>query len=212
VKPRSDSRPESYSPIYDSVKVIDHIARGSNWDERLPIVKAVEIGSMCELKQLQAYNGTSLGFFKPHEILDFTVTSTSPNWDADRRAPDRIEPVLFEDPVKELEAAGLTVERVRPATQRPEAAQRPPAGVAYENAQIALEYGVADGSRRDAGAVQRADERRCRACRDTGKRIAFLLKLLKCADVGQAANAAGAEDEMCSSDRTHPLRGAGRVP
>jgi hypothetical protein len=81
VKPRSDSRPESYSPIHDSVKVIDYIARGSNWDERMPILKAVEIGSMCELKQLQAYNGTSLGFFKPHEILDFTVTPTRANWD-----------------------------------------------------------------------------------------------------------------------------------
>lgn len=81
VKPRSDSRPESYSPIHETLKVVDHIARGSNWDERMPILKTVEIGSMCELKQLQAYNGTSLGFFKPAEILDFTVTRTSANWD-----------------------------------------------------------------------------------------------------------------------------------
>jgi hypothetical protein len=81
VKARSDSRPESYTPIHETVTVVDHISRGTNWGERMPILKSVEIGSMCELKQLQAYNGTSLGFFKPAEILDFTVTPTSAEWD-----------------------------------------------------------------------------------------------------------------------------------
>lgn len=78
VKARSDSRPESYSPIHESLKVIDHIARGRNWDDRIPMLKPVEIPSMCELKRLQAYNGTSLGYFKPAEILDFTITPTTP--------------------------------------------------------------------------------------------------------------------------------------
>jgi hypothetical protein len=85
VKARSDPRPESYSPIHESLTVIDHIARGRNWDERVPMLKPVEIPSMCELKRLQAYNGTSLGFFKPAEILDFTITPTTPEWDDGQR-------------------------------------------------------------------------------------------------------------------------------
>jgi hypothetical protein len=80
-KARADSRPESYSPIHETLKVVDHISRGLNWGERMPILKSVEIASMCELKQLQAYNGTSLGFFKPAEILDFTIIPTSADWD-----------------------------------------------------------------------------------------------------------------------------------
>jgi hypothetical protein len=80
-KARSDSRPESYSPILESITVVDHISRGTNWGERLPILESVEIGSMCELKQLQAYNGTSLGFFKPGEIIDLTITRTGADWD-----------------------------------------------------------------------------------------------------------------------------------
>jgi hypothetical protein len=81
VKAKSDPRPESYSPILDTIRVVDHIARGSNWDERMPILNSVEISSMCELKQRQAYDGTSLGFFNPGEITNFTITPTSANWD-----------------------------------------------------------------------------------------------------------------------------------
>jgi hypothetical protein len=79
-KARSDSRPESYSPIHETLRVVDHISRGPNWGERMPILKSVEIGSLCELKQLQTYNGASLGFFKPAEIIDLKATPTSATW------------------------------------------------------------------------------------------------------------------------------------
>jgi hypothetical protein len=80
VKAHQDARPESYKPILESIEVIDHVSCGPYWAERLPIVEEVEIASMCELKRLQAYDGTSLGFFKPAEIVDFIASPTSDSW------------------------------------------------------------------------------------------------------------------------------------
>jgi hypothetical protein len=80
VKTTSDPRPESYKLITDSIEVIDHIPHDTHWAERMPILKSVEVSSMCELQRLQAERGTSLGFFKPGQITDFFWTETSSEW------------------------------------------------------------------------------------------------------------------------------------
>jgi hypothetical protein len=78
--PARDGRPESYKPILESIRTVDHVACGPYWAERLPILKPLEVASMCELKRMQAKDGTSLGFFKPAKVTDFRVVPTSTDW------------------------------------------------------------------------------------------------------------------------------------
>ena len=40
------------------------------WAARRPYVEAVITDSMCEIQQRQAVDGTSLGAFRPAEVLD----------------------------------------------------------------------------------------------------------------------------------------------
>lgn len=79
----TDQRRETLRPDPDSVKrgkVID-TKKDPTWSRRRPYVEPLEVGSMCEILSRQREDGTSLGFFRPAEILDFTVEKETGDWD-----------------------------------------------------------------------------------------------------------------------------------
>ena len=85
-RPRNDSRPESRTPITESIEVVGHISSERGWATRIPFINEVKLNSMCELHRRQRDTGTSLGVFKPAVLTDFEITPTSPEWDEARRA------------------------------------------------------------------------------------------------------------------------------
>ncbi len=99
--PRKDNRPESLRPRLDTLKVVGHISSARGWAERAAYVRPLVAPSLCEIKREQARNGTSLGVFRPGEVLDFTLEP----------APERPEAVemmanqmhLFDPERKKLE-------------------------------------------------------------------------------------------------------------
>jgi len=80
-RPRSDTRPESHCPVLDTMEIVDTYPR---WQDRWPLIEPLAAGSMCEIYERE--RGTSLGLFKPGEILDFHVEGAGDDWDDGRHA------------------------------------------------------------------------------------------------------------------------------
>ncbi len=70
-----DSRPESYAPVLDSIKVGEHTDTDhGTWRRRTPFFDAVEDESMCAIQRQQKAKRKSLGVFRPRDIDDLLVT------------------------------------------------------------------------------------------------------------------------------------------
>jgi hypothetical protein len=85
-RPRNDTRPESYTPIIETIETINHVEIGRAWEPRIPFIEAVKVESMCELQRRQATDDTSLGVFRPFELTKFEITPTSAEWEAGQQA------------------------------------------------------------------------------------------------------------------------------
>lgn len=81
-----DKRPESFTPIRDSIEKLGHLDTRDGWANRLPYVEQVRVASMCELQRRQREDGTSLGVFRPAEFKKFEITPDSGEWDVARQA------------------------------------------------------------------------------------------------------------------------------
>ena len=78
-KARQDSRPESYTPVLDSIETLDQLdTDDQTWRRRMQLLEPIRMQSMCELLQRQAADGTSLGFFRPARILDLRIEHRDP--------------------------------------------------------------------------------------------------------------------------------------
>jgi hypothetical protein len=70
-KSTKDSRPESFSPVLDSIVVGESISTdGGTWHRRLPFFDAIEDESMCEIQRRQKSERKTLGVFRPAEVKD----------------------------------------------------------------------------------------------------------------------------------------------
>jgi hypothetical protein len=86
-KSKKDSRPESYAPVLDSIKLGEFIGPDKGtWRQRLPYFDAVEDESMCEIQRRQKTERKSLGVFRPQEITDLKVTEAEEGFAASQRA------------------------------------------------------------------------------------------------------------------------------
>jgi hypothetical protein len=75
-KSTKDSRPESFTPILDSIITGEFIGTDNGtWRRRLPFFDAVEDQSMCEIQRRQKTERKSLGVFRPLEVTDLKVTA-----------------------------------------------------------------------------------------------------------------------------------------
>lgn len=78
---RSDTRPESFQPVIDSIERISPpIPTTDGWRARKDIVMPLLSESLCDIQESQKQSGTSLGVFRPKEVLDFTCEEDSENW------------------------------------------------------------------------------------------------------------------------------------
>jgi hypothetical protein len=68
-----DSRPESLRPVLTSLEVVGHLDSADGWRRRAALVGPLVVSSLCEIKRMQAKDGTSLGVFRPGEVLDFRM-------------------------------------------------------------------------------------------------------------------------------------------
>jgi hypothetical protein len=96
-KSTKDSRPESYSPVLDSIVVGETISTdGGTWRRRLPFLDAVEDDSMCEIQRRQKTKRKTLGIFRPAEVTDLKIKAAEKGFaDAQRALLDQAS--LFGD-------------------------------------------------------------------------------------------------------------------
>jgi hypothetical protein len=96
-KSSKDSRPESFSPVLDSIEVGESISTDNGtWRRRLPYFDAVEDESMCEIQRRQKTERKTLGVFRPAEVMDFTVGPAEKGFAESQRALLN-QPSLFGD-------------------------------------------------------------------------------------------------------------------
>lgn len=86
-KSTKDSRPESFTPVLDSIVVGEFIGTDNGtWQRRLPFFNAVEDQSMCEIQRRQKTERKSLGVFRPLEVTDLKVTAAEEGFAEAQRA------------------------------------------------------------------------------------------------------------------------------
>jgi hypothetical protein len=98
-----DPRSESYTPILDSIRVVEHLGPEDGWSARLPYVEPLRVASMCELQRLEREQGTSLGVFRPAQIVDLRVRHVDDAWDDGRQAVLDQQSLLATRPKQALE-------------------------------------------------------------------------------------------------------------
>jgi hypothetical protein len=96
-------RPESYTPILDSIRVVEHLRPEDGWSARRPYVEPLRVGSMCELQRLEREQGTSLGVFRPAQIVDLRVRRVDDAWDDGRQAVLDQQSLLAARPMRALQ-------------------------------------------------------------------------------------------------------------
>lgn len=78
-----DFRKESWRPSSDSVRLLGEplpTGRGGDWSERGKYVLKKVAASIEELRERQDSDNTSLGIFRPREVMDLVVTPDDPEW------------------------------------------------------------------------------------------------------------------------------------
>jgi hypothetical protein len=82
-EPRTDKRPGTFRPILDSIELVDEpLSTGikRDWAARKEWVMPWVNESMCQIQRQQKTDATSMGFFKPAEVLDITQEEQSEDW------------------------------------------------------------------------------------------------------------------------------------
>lgn len=70
-KPKSDPRPNTFRPHLDTIEVVsDPLPTANKWQARKDWAMPLAAPSMCEIIEQQKAARTSMGFFKPREVLD----------------------------------------------------------------------------------------------------------------------------------------------
>jgi hypothetical protein len=85
-KASNDPRPESYTPNTDSIRVVRQALPAGKATERRGYVEPLLRPSMCAIRRAREADGTSLGVFRPGELLDFTWERDDSPWDAAQEA------------------------------------------------------------------------------------------------------------------------------
>jgi hypothetical protein len=84
-KAATDQRPESYTPNTESIKVVRKSLPAGRARERRAYIEPLASASMCEIRRRRETDGTSLGVFRPAELLDFEVEEDRTPWDPEKQ-------------------------------------------------------------------------------------------------------------------------------
>ncbi len=75
---RRDLRPETRRPDRDSIELRgEPVSSRNGWALRRRFVEPLMVASMCEISRDQRRDGTSLGVFRPGQIIDFKIEKAS---------------------------------------------------------------------------------------------------------------------------------------
>jgi hypothetical protein len=85
-KSGNDPRPESYTPNTDSIRVVRQALPVGKAKERRSYIEPLLRPSMCAIRRAHEGDGTSLGVFRPGELLDFIWQRDDSPWDATQEA------------------------------------------------------------------------------------------------------------------------------
>lgn len=80
----TDKRPETFRPNVDSIQLGAKIDTKKDWALRRQLVEPLIAESMCEILRRQEADGTSLGAFRPRDVLDLEITQ-----DVDERSQSK---------------------------------------------------------------------------------------------------------------------------
>ena len=85
--PNNDPRPETLRPDLESLEVISEpLSTTDYWAARREIVLPLASSSLCDIQDRQTQDRTSLGLFRPHEVLDFNwEREKNPDWTEEER-------------------------------------------------------------------------------------------------------------------------------
>lgn len=84
VTPSSDRRPETRTPILDTIQLGETMDTKNGWATRMDLLEPLRAASMCELVRRQRTDGTSLGMFRPTDI-DRLVIEPATDWTPKQR-------------------------------------------------------------------------------------------------------------------------------
>jgi hypothetical protein len=96
----SDTRPESFRPDVSSIRVVRRIGTRDGWSERRSFVEPLLEDSMCSVLKLQEEHGTSLGAFRPNQVLDVLVQQEPAEWSPEDR--DKLSQLTLWTPNKRI--------------------------------------------------------------------------------------------------------------
>lgn len=82
---RSDHRPESFVPELETLRLRKFVSSDDNWRKRLALVEGMSAPSLCAIQKAQKERRTSLGLFRPMEVLDLTYEPTARAWSEEER-------------------------------------------------------------------------------------------------------------------------------
>ena len=100
----SDSRRESYHLRPSGIQIHSSVGPERNWRARKEIVFPLKSHCLCCLiKQRDANQHPTLGFFKPRSIMRLRITPEDPEWTPAQLAMLRQEHMFAHAPVRELE-------------------------------------------------------------------------------------------------------------
>jgi hypothetical protein len=79
----SDTRPESLRPNVETFECgeVLETRKDKTWSRRRAYAEPLELDSMCEIVRRRQTHGTSLGVFRPAEVLDLEIERDTDTWD-----------------------------------------------------------------------------------------------------------------------------------
>ena len=104
-KPKNDPRPETLRPDFESIEVLTDVLPSKDfWKARKEWVIPLASRSLCDVLDSQKSDGTSVGFFKPAEVLDFDwEEEESKDWTQEELSVLMQEDMFLKKDIKLLE-------------------------------------------------------------------------------------------------------------
>lgn len=84
-KNQTDSRPESYRPNVNSIRVGEILDTDDGWRARRDWIDWTLQPGMCSIQRRQEEAKFSLGAFRPRRVRDLTITKISEKWSAEKQ-------------------------------------------------------------------------------------------------------------------------------
>jgi hypothetical protein len=86
-KAKGDTRPESYTPNLDTIKLGDKVSTSDEWRARRQLIRPLLRPSLCGLQKERDERGCpTLGIFKPAKINGLVIEPTDADWSAEQSA------------------------------------------------------------------------------------------------------------------------------